>query len=63
MKTYILNNDGLFAQLVIDGVSTQVWHNVENNQEYLQWLSEGNQPLPADGTALKPASEQGTANP
>lgn len=48
MKTYILTSDGLFARLVIDGVKTQVWHNIENNKEYLQWISEGNEPLPAD---------------
>jgi hypothetical protein len=48
MKSYILTTDGLFARLLIDGIKTQVWHNTENNEEYLQWLSEGNTPLPAD---------------
>lgn len=48
MKSYILTNDGLFARLVIDGEKTQIWHNTQGNEEYLKWLSEGNEPLPAD---------------
>ena len=48
MVTYKLNPDGDFALKMVYGVSTGQWHNIETNQEYLKWLSEGNQPLPAD---------------
>jgi hypothetical protein len=51
MITYKLNTFGDYAEKLIDGVSTGEWHNINNSQEYLKWLEEGNTPLPADEPA------------
>ena len=48
MVTYKLNTLGSFAQKFEDGVPTGEWANTETNQQYLKWLAEGNEPLPAD---------------
>jgi hypothetical protein len=48
MITYKLNLDKTFAERLEDNVRTGVWCNVETNQEYLEWLKEGNKPKPAD---------------
>lgn len=48
MITYKLNQLGTSAQQFLDGVATGVWAHTEYNQEYLEWLAEGNTPLPAD---------------
>jgi hypothetical protein len=44
MDTYKLNPAGTYA----NKVGTGEWHNVETSQEYLKFLAEGGQPLPAD---------------
>jgi len=48
MTTYKLNQQGDYAQQFIDGVATGVWAHTEHNQAYLEWVAEGNTPLPAD---------------
>lgn len=44
MDTYKLNPVGTYA----NKIGTGEWHNIETSEEYLAWLAEGNQPLPAD---------------
>ena len=44
MDSYKLNPAGTYA----NKVGTGEWHNVETSQAYLEWLAEGNTPLPAD---------------
>lgn len=44
MITYKLNEDGSYAQKIVDGVETGEWQNTQNNQAYLEWLAEGNTP-------------------
>ena len=39
-----LNPTGKWA----NKVGTDEWHNVKTSTEYLAWLAEGNEPLPAD---------------
>lgn len=46
MIEFTLNPSGFLALKYIDGVNTGEWVNVENNQEYLAWLAEGNTPNP-----------------
>ena len=54
MKTYKLTKDritqeiGPYALELIDGIPTGVNVHRELNVEYLAWLAEGNEPLPAD---------------
>ena len=48
MVTFKLNQDGSYANKIVDGVDTGEWHNTETSRIYLEWLAEGNQPLPAD---------------
>jgi len=48
MIKYKLNKTGDFAQQFIDGIATGAWFNTGTNQTYLNWISEGNTPLPAD---------------
>lgn len=48
MITYKLSLDPQFVQQFEDGVATGVWANTETNQQYLAWLAEGNQPIPAE---------------
>jgi hypothetical protein len=48
MITFQLHKTGDFAQKFIDDIATGEWFNVETNHIYLEWLSEGNTPLPAD---------------
>ena len=57
MKTYKLTKDritqeiGPYALELIDGIPTGVNIHRELNVEYLEWLAEGNEPLPADETS------------
>jgi hypothetical protein len=48
MTTYKLNLDGSYALKFIEGVETGEWHNTKTSAEYLAWLAEGNEPLPAE---------------
>ena len=48
MITYKLNTFGTFALKLIDNIDTGEWANIETNQAYLKWVSEGGVPLPAD---------------
>ena len=54
MKTYKLVLNPLtkeispYALELLDNVPTGVHVNIETNSEYLKWLEEGNEPLPAD---------------
>lgn len=48
MITYKLNENGLYAQKIVNSVETGEWANTQTNQVYLKWLEEGNTPLPAD---------------
>jgi hypothetical protein len=48
MIIYKLNPLGLFAEKIVDGISTGEWANIETNKEYLEWLNEGNTPEPAE---------------
>ena len=54
MKTYKLFKIAITGEIsdyaieLIDGVQTGVNVNIHTNSEYLKWLSEGNEPLPAD---------------
>lgn len=41
---YKLNKESTYA----NKLGTGEWHNVETSTQYLQWLSEGNTPTPAD---------------
>ena len=50
MITYKLNEDGSYAQKIVDGEETGEWCNTKNNQAYLKWLEAGNQPEPAENT-------------
>ena len=46
MITYRLNYNNSAAQKIIDTIETGEWVNIFSNQEYLQWLEEGNTPEP-----------------
>lgn len=53
MKTYklyktITGEISNFAHEIIDGNETGVNVNIHTNQEYLAWVEQGNEPLPAD---------------
>jgi hypothetical protein len=48
MVEYQLNPDETHAQKIIDGVKTGIWCCVSEHPEYLEWLAEGNSPIPAD---------------
>lgn len=48
MICYRLTADGDYAQQLRDGEPTGVWVNVQTNETYLQWLAEGNVPLPPE---------------
>jgi hypothetical protein len=48
MTSYKLSKFCNAAQKIVDGRETGEWANIDSNQEYLKWLEEGNQPLPAD---------------
>jgi hypothetical protein len=44
MIVYKLNPLGSFAQKIVDGIDTGEWANIETNQDYLNWVAEGNTP-------------------
>ena len=48
MITYKLNENGSYAQKLVDNVETGEWANTQNNQAYLKWVAEGNTPQPAE---------------
>ena len=48
MIIYQLNEDGSYAQKIIDNLKTGAWYRTDIDEDYLQWLAEGNEPLPAD---------------
>lgn len=48
MIKYRLNENGMYAQKIVDSVETGEWANTQTNQAYLEWVSEGNTPLPAE---------------
>ena len=49
MITYQLSTDGLWAEKIVDSVKTGEWANTQTKQEYLEWIAQGNIPLPPDG--------------
>ena len=51
MIQFKLNNTVSFVNKIIDGVETGEWHNPDSSEEYLAWVAEGNEPLPADEPA------------
>ena len=48
MINYQLNDEGSFAQKFVDNIATGEWANTQTNEAYLEWLADGNEPLPAD---------------
>ena len=54
MKTYRLYKDkftGLFTdylEVLVNGEPTGEWVHSTENKEYVNWLAEGNEPLPPD---------------
>jgi len=48
MIIYQLNEDGSYAQKIIDNLKTGAWYRTDIDEDYLQWLAEGNEPLPAN---------------
>lgn len=46
--TYKLNEYGTWAHKFVDAQETGIWLNTQTNEQYLEWLAEGNTPLPAD---------------
>ena len=48
MTQFQLNKEGDHARKLTGDESTAEWHNVLTSAEYLRWLEEGNEPLPAD---------------
>jgi hypothetical protein len=47
MINYKLIENSNFVRKIENGVETNEFLNAENNPEYLEWLEEGNTPLPA----------------
>jgi len=43
-----LNKDGDYALKIVDDTDKGEWHSITTSEEYLAWLAEGNEPLPAD---------------
>ena len=50
MIQFKLNKDGDHALKIVNGEETFEWHNTQTSSEYLNWLEEGNTPLPPDPT-------------
>ncbi len=48
MISYKLNEDGYYAHKIIDNLETGSWYRTDIDEDYLAWLAEGNEPLPAD---------------
>jgi len=48
MIIYQLNEDGSYAQKIVNDIKTGTWYRTDIDEEYLAWLAEGNEPLPAD---------------
>lgn len=46
MIIYQLNNDGSYAEKIINGEHTGEWCNTTTNTEYTTWVAEGNTPNP-----------------
>ena len=49
MIQYQLNQDGLWAEKIVNSVKTGEWANTQTNQEYLEWIAAGNTPIPYSG--------------
>lgn len=49
MIAYQLNEDGSYAQKIVDGVQTGIWQNTQTNQQYLDWVAAGGVPTPWGG--------------
>lgn len=54
MKKFKLNPNKTSAQKIENGVETGIWCNVETNQEYLDWIKEGNIPDQPDPEVKPP---------
>lgn len=54
MKKFKLNPQKKYAQKIENGVETGIWCNVETNQEYLDWIKEGNIPDEPDPIVKPP---------
>lgn len=54
MKRFKLSLDKKYAQKIENGVETGIWCNVETNQEYLDWIKEGNIPDEPDPIVKPP---------
>ena len=54
MKKFKLNPNKTSAQKIENGVETGIWCNVETNQEYLDWIKEGNIPNEPDPEVKPP---------
>ena len=48
MVNFKLNYPAPYAQKLVDGINTGELHHIEKSEEYLAWLADGNEPLPAD---------------
>lgn len=48
MINYQLNEDGSYAHKIIDNIKTGAWYRTDIDEKYLEWLAEGNEPLPPD---------------
>jgi hypothetical protein len=49
MIAFELNEDGSYAQKIVDGVQTGIWCNTQTNPEYLDWVATGGVPTPWRG--------------
>ena len=57
MIIYQLNEDGSYAQKIVNDIKTGTWYRTDIDEEYLAWLAEGNEPLPADEPEQQPVGE------
>jgi hypothetical protein len=48
-KNFKLNYPAPYAEKIINEIHTGELHHIDKSEEYLAWLAEGNEALPADG--------------